>query len=99
THGALIGFSIMYGFFSGSFFTLVASITANIVGLPNLGSGLTIIFLTNTPGNLFTLPIAGKIFGDDLAYKPMIGYNAALYIAGSLLFIVLMGYNRYSKKH
>jgi len=98
SHGALIGFSIMYGFFSGSFFTLVASITANIVGLANLGSGLTIIFLTNTPGNLFTLPIAGKIFEASNNYKAMIGYNAAMYIAGSLILFFLMFYNHYTKR-
>ncbi|KAH7044873.1 major facilitator superfamily domain-containing protein, partial [Linnemannia elongata] len=47
THGALIAFSIVYGFFSGAFFTMIASITANIVGLADLGSGLTIIYLIN----------------------------------------------------
>ncbi|GJJ72382.1 hypothetical protein EMPS_04739 [Entomortierella parvispora] len=98
SHGALIGFSIMYGFFSGSFFTLVASITANIVGLTHLGSGLTVIFLTNTPGNLFTLPIAGKIFEASNNYKAMIGYNAAMYIAGSLILFFLMFYNHYTKR-
>ncbi|KAF9096420.1 hypothetical protein BGX23_011351 [Mortierella sp. AD031] len=98
SEGALIGFSVMYGFFSGSFFTLVASITANIVGLANLGSGLTVIFLTNTPGNLFTLPIAGKIFESSNNYKTMIGYNAAIYlVAGAILFF-LMFYNRWTKR-
>ncbi|KAF9583957.1 hypothetical protein BGW38_008025 [Lunasporangiospora selenospora] len=102
THGALIAFSIVYGFFSGAFFTLVASITANIVGLSDLGSGLTVIFLTNTPGNLFTLPIAGKLFessvgtdvGSMMGYRSMIGYNAAMYIGSGLVLVFLMVYNR-----
>ncbi|KAF9436349.1 hypothetical protein BGZ76_004209 [Entomortierella beljakovae] len=96
--GALIGFSILYGFFSGAFFTLVASITANIVGIAHLGSGLTIIFLTNTPGNLFTMPIAGKMIeGGD--YKSMIGYNSAMFLGGGVLLGLLMFYNHYTKRH
>ncbi|KAK3821580.1 MAG: major facilitator superfamily domain-containing protein [Benniella sp.] len=97
SHGALIGFSVMYGFFSGSFFTLVASITANIVGLTNLGAGLTVIFLTNTPGNLFTLPIAGKLV-EGIDYKKAIGYNAAMYLVGGLLLVVLMVYHSRTKR-
>ncbi|KAI1314934.1 hypothetical protein EDD11_001571 [Mortierella claussenii] len=98
SYGTLVAFSIMYGFFSGGFFTLVASITADIVGLEHLGSGLTVIFLTNTPGNLFTLPIAGKMFETSGDYKPMIGYNAAMYLGSALLLVFLMFYNRYTKK-
>ncbi|KAF9115590.1 biotin holocarboxylase synthetase [Mortierella sp. AM989] len=88
--GALIGFSILYGFFSGAFFTLVASITANIVGLTHLGSGLTVIFLTNTPGNLFTLPIAGKMIESAADYKNMIGYNSAMFLSGGALLCYLI---------
>ncbi|KAF9303220.1 hypothetical protein BGZ74_004130 [Mortierella antarctica] len=98
SHGALVGFSILYGFFSGCFFTLVASITANIVGLTHLGSGLTVIFLSNFPGNLFTLPIAGKIFEGAEDYKTMIGYNAALYLACGIILVVLMAYNHHTKR-
>ncbi|KAF9997119.1 hypothetical protein BGZ80_010083 [Entomortierella chlamydospora] len=96
--GALIGFSIMYGFFSGAFFTLVASITANIVGLTHLGSGLTVIFLTNTPGNLFTLPIAGTMVEGTIDYKNMIGYNSAMFLSGGVLLCFLMFYNHYTKR-
>ncbi|KAF9217451.1 hypothetical protein BGZ59_004301 [Podila verticillata] len=98
THGALIGFSVMYGFFSGAFFTMIASITANIVGLANLGSGLTLVYIINTPGNLFTLPIAGKIYENAGNYKSMIGYNAAMYFTGGLLLFCLMFFNKYTKK-
>ncbi|KAF8931652.1 major facilitator superfamily domain-containing protein [Dissophora ornata] len=96
SEGALIGFSVVYGFVSGAFFTMIASITANIVGLANLGSGLTVIYLTNTPGNLFTLPIAGKIFEQAGDYKAMIGYNAAMYLGGGIVLFFLMFYNRHS---
>ncbi|KAF9099370.1 hypothetical protein BGX29_000641 [Mortierella sp. GBA35] len=98
THGALIAFSIVYGFFSGTFFTMVASITANIVGLANLGSGLTVIYLTNTPGNLFTLPIAGKIFEQTGNYKAMIWYNLIMWVAGGLVLFALMFYYRCTKR-
>ncbi|KAG0341305.1 hypothetical protein BG004_006090 [Podila humilis] len=98
THGALIGFSVMYGFFSGAFFTLIASITANIVGLEQLGSGLTLVYIVNTPGNLFTLPIAGKIVEETGSYKPMIGYNAAMYFGGGVLLFVLVFVNKYTRK-
>ncbi|ORZ17537.1 major facilitator superfamily domain-containing protein [Lobosporangium transversale] len=98
SYGALVGFAIVHGFFSGGFFTLVASITANIVGLTHLGSGLTIIFLTNTPGNLFTLPIAGKIVDSVGGYKAMVGYNAAMYLGTGLLLCILMFYNHYTKR-
>ncbi|KAF9972547.1 hypothetical protein BGZ73_004317 [Actinomortierella ambigua] len=96
--GALIAFSVIYGIFSGAFFTLVASITANIVGLSALGSGLTIILLTNTPGNLLTGPIAGKIFEATNGYKAMAGYNAALYFAGGLTLFLLMVFNHYTRR-
>ncbi|KAG0241419.1 hypothetical protein BGW41_005990 [Actinomortierella wolfii] len=98
SHGALIGFSIVYGIFSGSFFTLVASITANIVGLAALGSGLTVILLTNTPGNLFTGPIAGKLLENTGGYKAMAGYNAALYLVGGGILFLLMVYNHYTRR-
>ncbi|KAF9162315.1 hypothetical protein DFQ26_003678 [Actinomortierella ambigua] len=98
TKGALIAFSIVYGFFSGTFFTLVASITANIVGLASLGSGLTVILVTNTPGNLFTGPIAGMTFESTGGYKAMAGYNAALYFAGGFLLFLLMVYNHYTRR-
>ncbi|KAF9328386.1 hypothetical protein BG006_008405 [Podila minutissima] len=98
THAALIGFSVMYGFFSGAFFTMIASITANIVGLSNLGSGLTLVYIINTPGNLFTLPIAGKIYENTGSYKAMIGYNAAMYLGGGVLLFCLAFFNKYTKK-
>ncbi|KAF9905732.1 hypothetical protein EC991_001334 [Linnemannia zychae] len=98
THGALIGFSIVYGFFSGAFFTMIASITANIVGLADLGSGLTIIYLINTPGNLFTLPIAARIFEQAGNYKAMIGYNAAMYLAGGIVLFGLLAYHHCTKR-
>ncbi|KAF9408286.1 hypothetical protein BGZ94_002358 [Podila epigama] len=98
SHGALIAFSVVFGFFSGAFFTMIASITANIVGLTHLGSGLTLVYLINTPGNLFTLPIAGKIYENTGNYKPMIGYNAAMYLAGGLVLFVLMFVNKYTHK-
>ncbi|KAG0284662.1 hypothetical protein BGZ96_010981 [Linnemannia gamsii] len=98
THGQLLAYSIVYGFFSGTFFTMIASITANITGLANLGSGLTIIYLVNTPGNLFTLPIAGKIFEQSGNYKAMIGYDAAMWFAGGIVLFALMAYN-HSIKH
>ncbi|KAK3840525.1 MAG: major facilitator superfamily domain-containing protein [Linnemannia elongata] len=98
THGALIAFSIVYGFFSGAFFTMIASITANIVGLADLGSGLTIIYLINTPGNLFTLPIAGKIFEQAGNYKAMIGYDAAMWFAGGLVLFAMMAYHHHTQQ-
>ncbi|KAG0305440.1 hypothetical protein BGZ98_004141 [Dissophora globulifera] len=94
TLSALVAFAVAYGFFSGAFFTMIASITANIVGLADLGSGLTVIYLTNTPGNLFTLPIAGKIIGESNNYRSMIGYNAAMYMIAGLILAMLVAHNR-----
>ncbi|KAF9911402.1 hypothetical protein BX616_010590 [Lobosporangium transversale] len=98
SYGALLGFSILYGLFSGGFFILVASIIANIIGLANLGSGLTIIFLFNTPGNLVTLPIAGKMVESAGGYRTMIGYNAAMYFSAALFLCILMLYNHHTSR-
>ncbi|KAG0321706.1 hypothetical protein BGZ99_003729 [Dissophora globulifera] len=96
SYSALVGFSVMNGFFSGAFFTLVASISTNIVGLTHLGSGLTLIFLANTPGSLVTLPIAGRLI-DSSGYDAMIGYSAAMYLAAGLILGVLIVYNHFNK--
>ncbi|ORZ17538.1 major facilitator superfamily domain-containing protein [Lobosporangium transversale] len=98
SYSALVWFSIMYGFFSGGFFILVAAIIANTIGLANLGSGLTIIFLVNTPGNILTLPIAGNMLGSTGGYKGMIGYNAAMYFGSALFLCILMFYNHYTRR-
>ncbi|KAF9168992.1 hypothetical protein BGX21_011192 [Mortierella sp. AD011] len=89
SQGMLIAFSIIYGFFCGAWFTLVASITSKLVDLEHLGSGLTLVFLINTPGNMFTLPIAGKIM-DNSGYKSMIGFNMAMWFCTALFMFILV---------
>ncbi|KAF9435396.1 hypothetical protein BGZ76_006383 [Entomortierella beljakovae] len=92
TKGMLIGFTIIYGFFSGAWFTLVASITSQLVDLENLGSGITLVFLINTPGNLFTIPIASKIIGSQ-GYKTAIGYDIAMWGGTAMFMAILVFYD------
>ncbi|KAF9353121.1 hypothetical protein BGX26_009096 [Mortierella sp. AD094] len=89
SQGMLIVFSIIYGFFCGAWFTLVASITSKLVDMEHLGSGLTLVFLINTPGNLFTLPIAGRIM-DHNGYKNMIGFDMAMWFCTALFMFILI---------
>ncbi|KAF9202475.1 hypothetical protein BGZ49_007362 [Haplosporangium sp. Z 27] len=89
SQGILIVFSIIYGFFCGAWFTMVATITSNLVDLEHLGSGLTLVFLINTPGNLFTLPIAGKIIADS-GYKNVIGFDMAMWFCTALFMFILI---------
>ncbi|KAF9896724.1 hypothetical protein BX616_006874, partial [Lobosporangium transversale] len=98
SYAALACFSIMYGFFSSGFFTSVVAITASTVGLANLGSGMTMIFLVSTPGSLLTLPIASKILEYTGNYKAMIGYNAAMYFGTAFFLCLFMIYSRYAKR-
>ncbi|KAF9107926.1 hypothetical protein BGX27_008545 [Mortierella sp. AM989] len=92
SQGVLIAFSIIYGFFCGAWFTLVASITSHLVDLESLGSGLAMVFLINTPGNLFTLPIAGDII-DNSGYKSMIGFDMAMWFCTALFMFILISYD------
>src|ERR1700730_11427236 len=55
----LIIFSIIFGFFNGSYFTLATPISMNIAGLPNLPSSISLIYFATAIGTTFSPPICG----------------------------------------
>jgi MFS family permease len=96
TYETLMGFSVVFGFCSGSYFALISPITTHLVGLDKFLSTVSIIRLTNVVP-LFSPNIVSAIEG-SLNSEPYFSYKmfagVANLVATIVLFVFKMRINR-----
>ncbi|KAF7725115.1 hypothetical protein EC973_000442, partial [Apophysomyces ossiformis] len=90
SYSKLLAFSIVWGFVCGIYYALAAPITGSIVGIENISSGLSILFIASA------IACVGPPVGSAIqSITPNNGYlgvqmfSGAVYIFGALLCIVL----------
>lgn len=59
-YGVLVAFCVIYGFFCGAYFALLAPVTALITGMDHFPSGFSLFLVLNGIG-YFGAPIAGAV--------------------------------------
>lgn len=63
--GARIAFAVLFGFFSGAYVSLIATLVAQISPMKEIGFRVGLVFLFSSAGALTTSPIAGAILSQD----------------------------------
>jgi MFS family permease len=90
SYSSLMGFMVVYGFFCGSYFALMSNISANLLGMAKLSSGLSFLLLINIVSvfgsNISSVIEAGVSSEPYFSYKMFAG---VAYLLGSLILIVL----------
>lgn len=86
---SIIVFSILYGFFSGPFISLLPSYIAILSPVPVLGARLGAIYLIVAVANLVGTPTGGALVGSGSLqnYQRLIGFSGALVLLGALLLV------------
>ena len=92
SYGLLIFFSIVGGMVAGTFWTCVGPVTAEVVGLPSVPSGLNIMWLAIVLPCLFSEPIALEMVGGTGSYLGTQLWTGFMYIAAGLCLFVLRGW-------
>lgn len=92
TYGVLIFFAIVGGAVAGTFWVTVAPVTAEVVGLRHVASGLNILWLTIVLPCVFSEPIALEIVGGTGSYLGTQLFVGAMFVAAAVCTGVLRGW-------
>jgi MFS family permease len=90
TLGGLMAFSCIYGFFCGTYFTMMAAVTAFIVKMDKFPSAFSVFLMFNIASS-FGPPIAGAIQRgtDPNSYLSVQMFGGCCFLLGSILMFVL----------
>ncbi|KAG4444017.1 hypothetical protein IFR05_000477 [Cadophora sp. M221] len=88
TDSARIAFSILYGFSSGAYVSLIAALVAQISPVQDIGFQVGLIFLANSIGVITTSPIAGAILELESGGWTGVKVFAGVFCVVGTLFIV-----------
>lgn len=91
-YGVLIFFAIICGTVAGTFWTTIAPVTAEVVGLKHVPSGLCIIWLVIALPCLFSEPIALQIVQGTGSYLGTQLFTGVMYIVAAICMLVLRGW-------
>ena len=93
-YGLTIFFAIVGGALAGTFWTTIAPVGAEVIGLKNLPSGLSWTWVLMVPPTTFAEPIALKLRrpGTSLAYIDTQIFTALMYVGGALCLWILKGW-------
>jgi hypothetical protein len=85
-----MAFAILFGFTCGIYYTLASPITASVVGMDKISSGLSILFLASAISGTGP-PIASAIqqATPGGGYIGVQMFSGAVYIFGSIVCIIL----------
>ncbi|QRV97743.1 major facilitator superfamily transporter [Ceratobasidium sp. AG-Ba] len=87
--GALIVFSILYGFFSGAYISLVIPLVASLArDISEIGIRLGIGFAVNGIAALTGTPIAGALLTEELKWWRPITFGGVVILAGTVVLVV-----------
>lgn len=93
-NAAIIVFSTLFGFASGAYVSLAASLVVQISPFPEIGYRTGLLFLFSSFGGLTTNPIAGAILSRDHgSYTGMKVFAGVFILAGSLFILTARFYN------
>eukprot|EP01038_Epipyxis_sp_PR26KG_P010490 gene10490-14097_t len=70
---------VLFGFFSGGFFTMIPSVSAELFGIRKLGSCIGVLYTSNFFGSLFSAPLGGFLFDQFNSY------TISILTAGSIM--------------
>lgn len=95
-YGSLMGFSVVFGIFSGSFFALISPITAHLVGMEKFPSTLSLVLLSNAIpvfGSNIASAIEARVNTEPyFSYKMFAG--VAYFLAAAVLLALKLRMNR-----
>lgn len=92
TYGVLIFFAVVGGAVAGTFWVTVAPVTAEVVGLRHVASGLNILWLTIVLPCVFSEPIALEIVGGTGRYLGTQLFVGTMFVAAAACTAVLRGW-------
>ncbi|RDB19803.1 Riboflavin transporter MCH5 [Hypsizygus marmoreus] len=82
-------FAMLYGFFSGSFFSLTGPIVSSLARDPTeVGVRIGLAFFLDAFGGLIGPPIDGALLGGDFAWSKPIVFTGILVLAGVILLFM-----------
>ncbi|CAH0048316.1 unnamed protein product [Clonostachys solani] len=91
-YGVLIFYSLVGGAVAGTFWVTIGPVTAEVVGLKHVASGLNIMWLTIVLPCTFSEPIALKIVDNTGSYLGTQLLVGIMFIVGALCMFVLRGW-------
>jgi len=91
-YGVLIFFALVGGSVAGTFWTTIAPVTAEVVGLRNVPSGLCLTWLIIAIPCLFSEPIALQIVQGTGSYLGTQLFTGIAYIAAAICMIAARGW-------
>lgn len=92
SYGVLIFYALIGGTVAGTFWCTIAPVSAEIVGLRHVPSGLNLMWLTITLPCTFSEPIALEIVGGTGSYLGTQLFTGFMYIAAGLCLVLLRGW-------
>lgn len=92
TYGVLICFAILGGCVAGTFWTSIAPLTAEVVGLKHVPSALSLIWLAIVLPSLFSEPIALQIVSGTGSYLGTQLFTGCMFVAASACLGLLRGW-------
>ena len=92
SYGVLIFYAIIGGTMAGTFWTTIAPVSAEVVGLRHVPSGLNLMWLTIVLPVTFSEPIALEMVDSTGSYLPTQLFTGFMYIAGAMCLIFLRGW-------
>jgi MFS family permease len=92
SYGVLIFYALLGGTMAGTFWTTIAPVTAEVVGLRHVPSGLNLMWLTIVLPVTFSEPIALEMVDGTGSYLGTQLWTGLMYIAGALCLVFLRGW-------
>ncbi|KJZ76176.1 hypothetical protein HIM_04632 [Hirsutella minnesotensis 3608] len=92
TYGVLIFFAIICGSVGGAFWTTIGPVTAEVVGLKNVPSALSLVWITILLPCLFSEPIALQIVSGTGGYLGTQLFTGVMFVAAAICLVVLRGW-------
>ena len=92
SQAAIIAFAVLFGFFSGAYFSLIGALVANISPLQEIGFRTGITFLVASVPALVTSPIAGAIYQHSGSWTGLKVFSGVFCIAATTVVLVTRFY-------
>lgn len=83
---AIIAFSVLFGFFSGAYVSLIAALIVQISPLREIGIRTGLVFLLASIGGLTTGPMAGRVLGES-GWTGVKVFSGVLCLAGTTFIL------------
>ncbi|KAL4797064.1 major facilitator superfamily domain-containing protein [Aspergillus venezuelensis] len=83
TNKAIIAFTVLFGFFSGAYISLIAVLIVQISPLREIGTRTGLVFLLASVGELTTGPMAGRVLGESDGWTSVKVFSGVLCVAGT----------------